>query len=192
MQHRRRHLEPRLIGGQCKGNEKRGGESRRRARPVPKTETRDDQRLVPIVENFVDRLLASRLKPTAIVATITPAIRPYSRAVTARRSNFSSSQVFAYSIMVNSHRYIAQMRLPGICFDRTRADPNLHAGGYRGVSMTGKSRRSEILSMNDELNSVWRKVSIQKVRATDRVQRDESRWNYPGHASYLVSPHPET
>src|SRR5580658_546762 len=169
MQHRMRHLEPRSIGGLCNGNEKRGGESRRRARPVPVTETRDDQRLVPIVENFVDRLLANRLKPTAIVATITPAIRPYSKAVTARRSNFSSSQVFAYSIMMNSHRYIAQVRLPGICNDRTLADLNLHAGGYRGVSMTLKSRRGEILSMNDEIKFCPAMVSTLKVTVCDRA-----------------------
>jgi hypothetical protein len=42
--------------------------------------------LPPIVLKLADSAFASNLNPTIMVATITPAIRPYSRAVTARRS----------------------------------------------------------------------------------------------------------
>jgi hypothetical protein len=44
------------------------------------------QSFPPIVEKLVDSEFASRWKPMMIAATITLAINPYSRAVTARRS----------------------------------------------------------------------------------------------------------
>ena len=47
----------------------------------------------PTLLNLVDALLASTPNPIRIVATITPAINPYSRAVTPRRSIFIRSQV---------------------------------------------------------------------------------------------------
>jgi hypothetical protein len=104
-----------------------------------------------MVEKLLDRLLASRLKPTVIVATITPAIRPYSSAVTARRSSFSSSQVFTYSIMVNSHRCIAQMRLPGICLSEHAQGDTTTGGVTQRFHRIGLHSFHEDFSMKELL-----------------------------------------
>src|ERR1019366_1424943 len=78
LRHQLRHPDPRSIDAAVTKNGKRGGECRRRARLAPNTETRDNQRLPPILAKLLDMLVASVPKPTAIVATMTPAIRPYS------------------------------------------------------------------------------------------------------------------
>lgn len=66
------------------------------------TTERNHQRLSPMLLNCVERSLANSAKPTAIVATITPAIRPYSKAVTARRSVFRDNQLEMYWIIVSA------------------------------------------------------------------------------------------
>src|ERR1019366_3645587 len=77
---------------------------RKRGRPGSRGQRPDHratvQRLPPILVNSVERSSANSAKPTAIVATITPAIRPYSNAVTARRSAFKDNQLVMYSIIL--------------------------------------------------------------------------------------------
>src|SRR5258708_3091051 len=67
---------------------------------------RHDQRLPPTEVNLVDRASARPAKPTVITATITPAIRPYSRAVTARRSALMASQRIPKFIIISLMDYL--------------------------------------------------------------------------------------
>ena len=87
--------------------------------------------------NFVDMSVASTLKPTRMVATITPAMSAYSSAVTARRSAFSAHQAERYWIM-----YVSLWRLlkfPAKDFFRSHEPVGAinHGDGFRKVSLTG-------------------------------------------------------
>ena len=58
-----------------------------------------NQRLPPTALNLALKLPANVPKPTAITATTMPAIKAYSSAVTARRSDAKANQIFICSIM---------------------------------------------------------------------------------------------
>ncbi len=66
--------------------------SARKAMRAVSSDLRAGQRSSPMEVNSAESASARLVKPSVITATITPAIRPYSRAVTPRRSALNASQ----------------------------------------------------------------------------------------------------